>query len=266
MDNSSDIITALATMASAVAAFLAVKQTIKQRKISVTPQLVINNFQIRTRDIYDDVYSLLPISSEFYSEHRPEIINAGSGVALNASVTVEFDFTSKMKELIKSQRKINEKYNFSFENISTQHESKTKIEFIAPNDNFLKEAETIYNIGYVPPQSSKSSKTNLNLSPFFLEILVNEFMFLQKQYGDINNSINGPLFKIMYSDIDGNKYNTQYSSKLIIYDRTKHANKIAFKGVLEFKVIKNSWTQRRLQKIRKSYADFMDEHDFNKNR
>ncbi|EGJ1397725.1 hypothetical protein IG877_001482 [Salmonella enterica] len=47
MENLSDIITALGTTASAIAAFLAIKQTIKQRKISVTPQLVINNCQIK---------------------------------------------------------------------------------------------------------------------------------------------------------------------------------------------------------------------------
>ncbi|MBJ8386553.1 hypothetical protein [Citrobacter cronae] len=266
MDNLSDIITALATMASAVAAFLAVKQTIKQRKISVTPQLVINNYQIRTREVYDDVYSLLPISSEHYSKHRPEIINTGSGVALNATVNVEFDFISKLNYLMKNQNKINPKYNFSFENISKHHESKVKIIFIAQHTDFLKEAEEIYNIGYIPPQNSNSNKIILNLSSFYLEVLVNEIIFLKKMNGEITNNINGPLFKLTYSDIDGNKYNVHYSSQLKIHDTTKTGNKIAFKGVLEFQVIKNNWTQRRLQKLRKSYADFIDEHDFNKNR
>lgn len=263
MENLSDIITALGTTASAIAAFLAIKQTIKQRKISVTPQLVINNCQIKSHDLYDDSYSLFPISDEYYLENRPEIINTGSGVALNTSVKVEFDFNSKMLFFSASQADINEKYNILFEDVSNGKEHKKRFLIEGKHTSLLKEAETIYDLGYISPQNNNSKTIKLDLSKLYIEMLLNELLYLNK----LNNKIDfvkGPSFKITYSDIDGNRYKTHYESKLKVYEQTKKINKIAFKGMLEFQVNKSNWTQRRLQKIRKSYAEFMEEHNYNK--
>ncbi|HIC1104565.1 TPA: hypothetical protein ACWZ13_004533 [Escherichia coli] len=265
MENLSNIITALGTTASAIAAFLAIKQTIKQRKISVTPQLVINNCKIKTDYLYNDSYSLFPFSDEYYFENRPEIFNAGSGVALNTSVEVEFDFNSKMLFFSESQANINEKYNITFEDISNKQEHKKIFSIEGTYTSLLKEAETFYDLGYIPPQNNNSKTIKLDLSKFYIEMLINELLYLNK----LNNKIDyvdGPLIKITYSDIDGNKYKTHYKSKLKVYEQTKRTNKISFKGILEFQVNNSNWIQRRLQKIRKSYADFITENDFNKNR
>ncbi|EBI2684043.1 hypothetical protein DKN45_23685, partial [Salmonella enterica] len=116
---------------------------------------------------------------------------------------------------------------------------------------------------YIPPQNNNSKTIKLDLSKFYIEMLLNELLYLNK----LNNKIDfvkGPSFKITYSDIDGNRYKTHYESKLKVYEQTKKINKIAFKGILEFQVNKSNWTQRRLQKIRKSYAEFMEEHNYNK--
>lgn len=51
LNSTLSILTVLGTIGSAVAAFLAIKQTIKQRKMSVTPQLVINNYPFSSTEL-----------------------------------------------------------------------------------------------------------------------------------------------------------------------------------------------------------------------
>ncbi|BBV49931.1 MULTISPECIES: hypothetical protein [Citrobacter] len=270
MENTSDVIlsilTALGTMGSAVAAFLAVKQTIKQRKIAVTPQLVINDYQVRSREIYDDSFNLFPGSAEYFSEHKPEIINAGSGVALNVSVTIEFDFLSRMTFFSSNQYKLNEKYSFEFEDHSSIKDHKVQILITGSQTNILKEADTVINLGYITPYKNNSTTTKLKLSPFYFDVLLNEILFTYKLNNGLAKPIDGPLFKLKYNDIDGNKYEINYKSRLVVHNATQKLNRVSFRCLLEFETSHSSWTERRLQRIRKSYADFMNEHDFNKNK
>lgn len=270
MENTSDIIlsilTTLGTMGSAVAAFYAVKQTIKQRKIAITPQLIINNCQVRSKEINDYSYHSFPISVEYFMQHKPEIINVGSGVALNTTITIEFDFHSKMLFFAENEFKLNGKYNFQFEDLSKSQEYKKKFLLTGMGTSLLKEAETTFSLGYIPPQNNNNNKVSINLSMFYIETLMNELLFLNKLNNKTIDVIEGPSFKLSYNDMDGNEYNIHYKSKLNVYDTKKTTNKIAFAGMLEFEADKQRWTQRRLQRIRKSYADFINEHDYNKNK
>ncbi|EDT0046051.1 hypothetical protein LDV51_004608, partial [Salmonella enterica subsp. enterica serovar Derby] len=197
MENTSDIIlstlTALGTMGSAIAASYAVKQTIKQRKIAITPQLVINNFPVRSKEIYDNSYHSFPISIEYFMQHKPEIINVGSGVALNTTITVEFDFLSKMLYFAENEFKLNGKYNFLFEDLSTPQEYKKKFLLNGMGTRLLKEAETTFSLGYIPPQNNNDNKVSINLSMFYIETLVNELLFLNKLNNKTIDVIDGPL-------------------------------------------------------------------------
>ena len=261
------ILTVLGTIGSAIAAFLAIRQTIKQRKIAVTPQLVINDYQVRSGEMNNDAYCLFPWPIEHFMANRPELINAGSGVALNVSLNIEFDYLSRMKFFAENQFKINEKYKFEFEDLSSEKDHKIIILLTGLQTNIKKEAETTLNIGYVTPYNINNSiATKIPLSLFYFEIMLNELIFKLKINGDITEPVNGPDLKIKYHDIDGNKYETNYKSKLVVYNKLGRDNKISFRCMLEFQTNHSSWTRRRLQRIRKSYADFMNEHDFNRNR
>lgn len=261
------ILTVLGTIGSAIAAFLAIRQTIKQRKIAVTPQLVINNYQVRSNEINNDAFSLFPLPIEHFLENRPELINAGSGVALNVSLKIKFDYLSKMNFFAENQFKINKKYKFEFEDFSSEKDHKITILITGFQTSIKKEAETTLNIGYITPHNTNNSvATKIPLSLFYFEIMLNELIFKHKLIGDIIEPIHGPSFTIEYYDIDGNKYESNYKSKLVVYNKSERANKISFKCMLEFHTNHTNWTQRRLRKIRKSYADFMAEHDYNKNK
>lgn len=271
MENTSNIIfsilTTLGTIGSAIAAFLAVKQTIKQRKIAVTPQLVINNYQIRSNEINDNSFSLFPISTDYFSKNKPEIINAGSGVALNVSVSIEFDFFSRMAFFSSNQCKLDESYHFKFEDRSSVKDHKARVLITVAQTSILKEADTVINCGYITPyNNNNSTTTKLTLSPFYLDVLLNEVLFNYKLNNNIAKSIDGPIFKLKYNDIDGNKYEVIYKSRLAVHNSTQRLNRVSFRCMLEFETSHSSWTGRRLQRIRKSYADYMEEHDYNKNK
>ncbi len=266
LDITLSILTVLGTLGSAIAAFLAIKQTIKQRKSSVTPQLVINNFQFSTREVDNDCYNIFPIDLEQSIKNKPKIINAGSGVALNTSIKIEYDFVSRMDFFTLNQSKINNKYSFQYLDSSQNKDQKTKFLISGISTSISKEAETNINIGYIPPHTNDSHVIKLNLSTFLLEIFINEYIFHVKLNKQPPEFIVGPLFVVSYSDIDGNQYKTHYKSKIVFHINSKSINKISLKGMLELQVEKSNGIQRGLQRIRKSYADFMNEYDFNKNR
>ncbi|MBK2608123.1 hypothetical protein [Raoultella ornithinolytica] len=260
------ILTVLGTLGSALAAFLAIKQTIKQRKNSVTPQLVINNFQFLTREVYDDCYSLFPMDIELSIKNKPQIINAGSGVALNTSIKIEYDFIPTMNFFALSQGEINKKYRFEYTDNSENKDQKVKFTIGGNHTSLSKEAEMNINLGYIPPHTNDSHTIKLNLLTFFIEVFVNKYLFELKLNNQSLEYINGPQFIVSYSDIDGNHYKTLYKSKIFFNINSKSESKISFKGMLEFQVEKSNRIQRGLQRIRKSYADFLSEHDFNKNK
>ncbi|WFW00289.1 hypothetical protein [Klebsiella aerogenes] len=260
------ILTVLGTLGSTIAAFLAIKQTIKQRKSSVTPQLVINNFPFLTREVYDDNYSLFPMDIEKSIKNKPQIINAGSGVALNTSIKIEYDFISTMNFFTLNQEKINSKHLFQYADTSENIDQKAKFTISGLNSSLSKEAEMNLNLGSIPPQTNNANEIKLNLSTFFLEVFINECLYERKLNNQLPDFINGPRFIVSYSDIDGNHYKTNYKSKIFFHINSKSESKISLKGMLEFYVEKSSRLQRGLQRIRKSYADFINEHDFNKNR
>ncbi len=122
------------------------------------------------------------------------------------------------------------------------------------------------NIGYITPHSNNAEFKSVKLSTFYFEILINECLFEYHLNNEIPGYICGPLFILTYNDIDGNHYKTNFRSKVLFNIKSTSQHKISFMGVLEFHVEHSSWTQRALQRIRKSYADFISEHDFNKNK
>lgn len=258
------ILTVLGTLGSAAAAFLAIKQTIKQRKMSVTPQLVFNNYQFSSVELKKN-YNIFPLDSPKIIKDSPKIINAGAGVALNASVKIEYDYIQKMNYFKLNQALINGGYNFEFTDLSKENEQIT-ISLRGLELDVIKSAERILNIGYITPHSNNAEIKSIKLSPFYFEILINECLFEYYLKNKVPGYISGPLLILTYNDIDGNHYKTNFRSKVLFNIKNTNQHRISFTGVLEFHVEHSNWSKRLLQRIRKSYADFINEHDFNKNR
>ena len=96
--------------------------------------------------------------------------------------------------------------------------------------------------------------------------MINKLKFLYLLNGEKAINVDGPILKFSYSDIDSNRHEVCYKSKAIFNKIDIMSNNVKIGYILEFHVVHNSRTRDVLQKLRKSYADFIDEHDFNKNR
>ncbi|MHA1185105.1 hypothetical protein ACR9GM_22080, partial [Enterobacter ludwigii] len=82
----------IATTASAVAAFFAVKQTMLQRIISTKPQIIINNKEVKTVLTNKNSFSLSIENPELYYNIPISIMNVGLGTALNINYSWLFDY------------------------------------------------------------------------------------------------------------------------------------------------------------------------------
>ena len=99
-----------------------------------------------------------------------------------------------------------------------------------------------------------------------MNTILNEVNFTMLIDGVINNKIPGPSLKISYHDVEGNEYSIKYKSNFIVNEITPNMYSNNYTGTLCFEVITQSKTPHVLERVRRSYADFMIEHDFNKNK
>lgn len=263
------ILTTLGTIGSAVAAFYAVKQTIKQRKIETTPQLVIKNVQLETFEIEKKHYNINPISVQQLIDNKLEIINVGSGVALNVTLKIEYDIVKTLQFFSEKMSAIRDKSNFNFNIKSNNANKEIDIEIdngAIENNPRSKRLCNIHNTGYIPPFKNSKETILFHFPDFYHEVMINKLKFLYLLNGEKAINVDGPILKFSYSDIDSNRHEVCYKSKAIFNKIDIMSNNVKIGYILEFHVVHNSRTRDVLQKLRKSYADFIDEHDFNKNR
>lgn len=87
----------IATTASAVAAFFAVKQTMLQRTISTKPQIIVNNEEVKTICSPNSTFTLIIEDTDFYYDIPILIKNVGLGTALNIKYNWSFDYQKHIK-------------------------------------------------------------------------------------------------------------------------------------------------------------------------
>lgn len=117
----------IATTASAIAAFFAVKQTMLQRTISTKPQIIVSNHEVKTILSENNTFALVIEDSELYYDIPILIKNVGLGTALNIQYNWSFDYQKHIKlcgfketkedpvlPMLKAQFEESEKY-FHFE-------------------------------------------------------------------------------------------------------------------------------------------------------
>ncbi|MEF3670303.1 hypothetical protein V4S90_24925, partial [Citrobacter freundii] len=79
-----------ASILSALAAYLAIRQTMLQRKASLKQQLIINNLEIKDNLLSKNNFTSKPFEKTSIDDLHPTLVNAGSGAALN--VTTEWSY------------------------------------------------------------------------------------------------------------------------------------------------------------------------------
>ncbi|MHC9003583.1 hypothetical protein [Enterobacter adelaidei] len=246
----------IASTLSAIAAYLAIRQTVVQRKESIRPQLLINDVDLHMVSMNEHHFSAMPLARISIDDIKPELINSGLGTALNVKLAWEYPSEEKLSSMSKV-------FDLKYEVRKTTNNRSLKISGGGITIDYI--LENYYSHNYLLPINIEKKPTKTILPPVFLVILLNELNSLRIMNGEIPSIVVGPSLKITFSDAKGKEFSISYSSQYHLreYGDQPYAN--TYRGSLMFQVSKNSKTAQIQQRIRKSYATFMDEHYFNKN-
>ncbi|EKS6104959.1 hypothetical protein QCA88_004295 [Escherichia coli] len=269
------VLSAIAALGSTIAAVYAIKQSILQRTVSTKPQIIIGSttativhasrkiFKCHVKNKHNYYYLTIPVK------------NIGLGTALNFNYRWNFDYRKVIdscgfKEIkdhpLFSSEKPQKRTNGKYIHYSEDNECK--------NYGFLDQGtfktypiRKINNeVEYLIPISQDKTECTIKF-PALILTLLNEMSLIDPEYkNEFLPKLDAGLLEINYSDISGNNIDVKF--RCII-------NTIGFKSPSEtgpestFRIEFHSTepkTTTGLRKLRKSYADFINEHDFNKNR
>ncbi|MBJ9352893.1 hypothetical protein GHT41_04315 [Citrobacter koseri] len=257
----------IAAFISAIAALMAVKQASRQRKLSYKPQVLFKpqyfTYQInnQTKDILDQVE--FDDCKNPKSTKREIVVNIGLGAALNVNIEWSYQFDSAINLLNKYFSSLN--YQMKMSSFANGIElynsySETKRMFLM-NRNKDK-------LDYILSYNQNPNPTEVTIPYPALSLSCAIIIYSLKSESRIFKEAPKLTVKVKYNDIGGVFYTEEYLAKVDFSTiHEKENDSLVMYGSLSFE--KNNTTNktiRRLQSIRKSYADFMNEHDFNKNR
>lgn len=249
----------IASACSALAAYLAIRQTINQRKTSIKPQLILNNFEIKLNKLSKNNYTARPFEEVDNSELGPAIINAGLGSALNIKIEWSYPQLEKLNWLKENLNKINNAFSIT---ISSSHGiDKSHFNISGGGYTVIWTQENIHSMNYILPLNITKKPVIANMPLLILNTMLNETNFLALINGILDKDVQGPSLKMTYYDVEGTKFSIKYNSKLIVKEISPHLYHNNYSGTVLFDVVDQSMTRQVLQRIRKSYARFIKENN-----
>lgn len=265
----------VASTLSAFAAYLAVRQSIIQRRISNKVQITLKGVKVNlTRRKIIKAIDLTNDHVEFTM--KPSLINIGLGPALKFEYSWDFDYFKHFKNSniknISSETNVSSKDYLGYihsNNYTFQYSKDTNSEFIHLLGNgktaWFNHSNKYKDIDYILPWSVSNNETYLtlpNIIPMLLAYYLSEH---SKSATGMFSPIPGPILTLSYEDITGVKRKEVFTSSFVCTNTSIRNDTIEAGFSLTFSP-SLSRTEQRIQKIRKSYADFISEHDFNKNK
>lgn len=265
-----------ASSLSALAAYLAIQQTIKQRRISNKVQLITKRQSFTI--CLEDLSTHLPLnrpSEEF--DIAISVINAGLGPAIKLEYEWIFDYDKNFSN-INIQK-------FTPEDISTNYGNRVNNEkFCYTHRNYKSDNErviTIYGFGqvrpyiqkninndesYILPYSVDKKETILPFPKLILITLIQSMLNKSSDFEKFFDKINGPELIIRYEEVTGIK-------KVIMFKTYIKLENISGSSEKSYKELNFSltcshpytWTALALEKLRKWYANIKNTILFFKN-
>ncbi|MFJ3458453.1 hypothetical protein ACIPMZ_15980 [Scandinavium goeteborgense] len=256
----------VASALSALAAYLAIRQTIKQRRISNKVQLITkrNSFTICLGDLSTQL-PLNKTSEEF--EIAISAINAGLGPAIKVEYEWVFDYDKNLSNINVSK--------FSSEDISTNYGDRVNNEkYCYTHNNYENDNErmiTIYGFGrvfpyiqknkhidesYILPYSADKKETILPFPKLILLILIQSMLNKLSDFERLFDQINGPALSIRYEDVTGVKEEIIFKTFIKLENISGGSGKPYHE--LNFSLICShpyTWTALAREKLRKWYAN-----------
>ena len=251
-----------ASILSALAAYLAIRQTMLQRKASLKPQLIINNLEIKDNLLSKNNFTSKPFEKTSIDDLHPTLVNAGSGAALNVTTEWSYPQSQKLSWLINKLQVINQSKSLEYKVIDFRNITAYRVD--GGLENVIYPQRGNEQINYILPLNVEKGPKKITIPPLILCILLNETNFRMLINSKLDKRIEGPSLRITYYDVEGKRFEINYITNYIVKEVSFTATTNTYSGTLSFEVIKNNRTSRVLKRIRKSYADYMEEHDYNK--
>lgn len=267
------LIASIASMLSAIFAACAIYQAVQQRKSSYKPQIVIDNLLFKGQCTQENYFDNQILSAGLHNELSIGVINAGVGSAVNIKYQWLFPLKKFTNQLHKKLANLNNatdsnddpnkywfKYNFE------ENENEIRFNLRSPfkaMPHIISKKE--HSIQCFLPYSVTKEATPITLKTLPLVLILNDLL-LDIKSGSKESSPPGPTLVLSYRDIGGSHITEHFKTRVTIVDFKFDMGLVRFFGKLEFEKIKKSRTSNGIERIRKSYVDFMDKHDYNKNR
>lgn len=254
LDKSFEIGSYLATIFSAVTAYYAIRQTIIQRKISIKPQLIPSRINFTVKRMEKNGFSSNVFGDIDLTTFHPSIINSGTGTALNVHVEWEYPYIKKLNWFKENISKIDASKKFDFEVF--RKKTYTSVQVSADTTAVSSVKPTSY-MDFIAPLNIEKEPYVTECPYFLFSLALNEANFLMLINGKLEQEIDGPILHLKYSDIEGNKYSTQYRSSLIVREIYPYMYWNGMSGSFSFQAVNNSLLSNLFLKIKKSYNEFI---------
>lgn len=266
------VVSSIAAMISAFLAACGIYQAIMQRRSMYRPQIIPQNFHFKGKCTLKNNFELDIIIGNIYNERKVNVINPGLGAAVNVEYKWSFNHQEFAVHLQQRLSRLNpvdgpdDPSRFLF----NHHFEESDDDLIFYSRNTIKLMPHVINkksefIQCFLPYSVEKTGTELKYQTLSLVFLMNDLMLNLKEQVPIYK-VNGPKLEIKYQDIGGKHIVDIFETEVTLVESTTFKGLIDYQASFAFKKVKKRWTTAVLQRFRKSYVNFINEHDFNKNR
>ncbi|MEG6331984.1 hypothetical protein UXP80_07335 [Enterobacter hormaechei] len=231
----------VASTCSAIAAFFAVKQSVLQRTISIKPELIIKDIELKT--IYIDK-SIFPCKSfDLKAEYDIDIpvLNIGLGTALNIKYQWVFDYNKNIESCGFVKLENHPIYsktipdNFRKGVYYEDNNENQYLNYDFFNNGFMKPysiPKINKEIEYIMPVTQDPKTVNLKLPTLIPILLITEADQTDSLTDIMLEPIKGGKLRIAFEDISGNRMNSQldFTIRMISFQSTgEHGPESVFK-------------------------------------
>ncbi|WP_158696589.1 hypothetical protein [Cronobacter malonaticus] len=250
---------------SALAAFLAIRQTIIQRLTAIKPQLIVKEITFKI-DNLGHTEPLLNILGKNKNDIFINVINIGLGAALNIRYKWNFDYEKSFVKLGLQQandshfeKDLNDLIcmeNYIYE-ISSSEDFKY-IHFIGNGTStYFQHKITPYELEYILPNAIDKDDKTIEIPELIIILKINELLKTSLSITKLYKPIEGPRLHIIFEDISGKTKRETFNSLIQLKRISIKAEAYDYEVIVRFKRT-DSWIQRGRQKIRKGYAEWLE--------
>ena len=264
----------IATTASAIAAFFAVKQTMLQRTVLTKPQIIISNQEVNLLHCSGGMFRFAIEDSNSHYDTPILIKNVGLGTALNIKYQWSFDYkkTIEMCDFIEIDEDpmisiLKEKYNSGdkYFHVTDEKDSQHNyFKFISHGKLEIYGIKREHNeLEYILPIAQEKLAANIEFPSLILLLSAESAYSETVSYESMFDPMSAGQLTIFYEDISGTVITIRFNCIIRwikFHSNTENGPCSTYR--LEFQRV-HPKTMPGLQRLRKSYAKFMSKHYIN---